>query len=128
MVEQVRDATHVTTWDYSPADPHRPLTQIERTIALGPSQPDQDWYDERFYAIITDLIGTPAELIDEHGTLAWHARTTLWGANPDHLANRASTPLRFPGQYFDPETNLHYNHHRYYDPTTARYATHDPLG
>ncbi|WP_181763054.1 RHS repeat-associated core domain-containing protein [Rhodococcus spelaei] len=40
----------------------------------------------------------------------------------------AGTPLRFPGQYFDDETGLHYNLHRYYDPGTARYVTQDPLG
>ena len=37
-------------------------------------------------------------------------------------------PLRFPGQYHDPETGLHYNLHRYYDPHTGRYLTQDPLG
>nr|WP_236054059.1 RHS repeat-associated core domain-containing protein [Streptomyces sp. SP2-10] len=38
------------------------------------------------------------------------------------------TPLRFPGQYYDPETGLHYNYFRHYDPDAARYLTHDPLG
>lgn len=37
-------------------------------------------------------------------------------------------PLRFPGQYADPETGLHHNFHRYYDPETARYVSSDPLG
>lgn len=37
-------------------------------------------------------------------------------------------PLRFPGQIFDTETQLHYNYFRHYDPTTARYFTPDPIG
>ncbi|EPS8933974.1 RHS repeat-associated core domain-containing protein [Vibrio cholerae] len=27
--------------------------------------------------------------------------------------------LRFPGQYYDAETGLHYNWRRYYDPATG---------
>lgn len=37
------------------------------------------------------------------------------------------TPLRFPGQYHDAETDLHENWHRYYDPVTGRYLQPEPM-
>jgi RHS repeat-associated protein len=36
--------------------------------------------------------------------------------------------IRFPGQYYDAETGLHYNYHRYYDPSIGRYISADPIG
>lgn len=37
-------------------------------------------------------------------------------------------PLRLPGQYFDKETNLHYNMARDYWPDGGRYIQSDPIG
>ena len=37
-------------------------------------------------------------------------------------------PLRLPGQYFDKETNLHYNYFRDYDSGIGRYVQSDPIG
>ncbi|MEU5596272.1 putative T7SS-secreted protein [Streptomyces sp. NPDC020298] len=110
------------TWDHQGL---RPLSQTERiTTADAP----QEEIDSRFFAIVTDLIGTPNELIDEQGDIAWRTRSTLWGTTAWAANSTAYTPLRFPGQYYDPETGLHYNYFRHYDPETARYLTPDPLG
>jgi RHS repeat-associated protein len=109
------------TWDH---DGLRPIAQTER-ITEATTQRE---IDARFFAIITDLVGTPTELVDESGAIAWHTRSTLWGTTTWAADSTAYTPLRFPGQYFDPETGLHYNFHRYYDPDSARYITGDPLG
>ena len=37
-------------------------------------------------------------------------------------------PMRFNGQYFDPETNLHYMRNRYYDSRARRFISEDPIG
>jgi len=114
---------HTLTWEH---EGHRPLAQAE-AIEDGGRDEDGD-VERRFFAIVTDLVGSPTELVDQAGTIAWRARTTLWGTTTWPAGSSTYTPLRFPGQYFDPETRLHYNLNRYYDPETARYTSPDPLG
>ncbi|SCK55238.1 RHS repeat-associated core domain-containing protein [Streptomyces sp. WMMB 714] len=120
LAEQSDTATGVTlTWDH---EGHRPLAQYERKALT------QDQVDSRFFAIVTDLVGRPTELVDETGHIVWHTRTSLWGSTTWNRDATAYTPLRFPGQYADQETGLHYNYFRHYDPETARYSSPDPLG
>jgi RHS repeat-associated protein len=45
-----------------------------------------------------------------------------------HPASQLEYNLRWPGHYYDPETALHYNRYRYYDPALGRYLQTDPLG
>ncbi len=118
------DPGRTTVWEWEP-DSFRPLTQTERSALRDAPQ---ERIDEQFYAIVTDLIGTPTEMVDPDGDLVWHPRTTLWGTTVDRGVGGASCPLRFPGQYFDPETQLNYNYFRYYDPATSRYNMSDPIG
>ncbi|MFD8328861.1 putative T7SS-secreted protein [Streptomyces lydicus] len=112
------------TWDHQGLVP---VSQSERK-ATSLTDASQRTIDERFFVIVADFVATPTELIDAGGTVAWHTRTALWGATAWNNDATAFTSLRFPGQYFDPETQLHYNFHRYYDPATARYLSPDPLG
>ncbi len=42
-------------------------------------------------------------------------------------ASRAWTPIRFPGQYYDAETDLFENWNRFYDPSIGRYLSPDPV-
>ncbi|GAA1011252.1 putative T7SS-secreted protein [Streptomyces thermogriseus] len=114
--------TVALTWDHHDVVP---LAQTERLLTADSRQEE---IDRRFFAIATDLIGTPTELIDETGGIAWRTRTTLWGTTAWARDSSAYTPLRFPGQYYDPETGLHYNYFRHYDPETGRYTSPDPLG
>ncbi|MFE6336249.1 RHS repeat-associated core domain-containing protein [Streptomyces sp. NPDC057798] len=110
----------VLTWDYR--DQH-PLAQRNQL-----SQLSQKEVDSRFHAIVTDLVGTPTDLVDEAGDVVWQADSTLWGVGGGSKHSPVDIPLRFPGQYHDPETGWHYNYQRHYDPAIARYTSPDPLG
>jgi RHS repeat-associated protein len=118
-------AEQTIVFDWEP-DGIRPLAQRERRSPWVDAP--QDAVDERFFAIVTDLTGTPTELVDSAGTVTWRLRTTLWGVELPGTGAQHGTPLRFPGQYHDPETGLNYNFYRHYDSAAARYATSDPVG
>ncbi|WP_230961541.1 RHS repeat-associated core domain-containing protein, partial [Burkholderia stagnalis] len=80
-----------------------------------------------------DQIGTPQEVTDEAGEIAWSARYKAWGEAREVIGEAARkagivNPLRFAGQYFDRETGLHYNRYRYYDPSSGRFVSKDPIG
>ncbi|MFJ2113097.1 RHS repeat-associated core domain-containing protein [Streptomyces sp. NPDC087850] len=119
LAEQYTAGTTLV-WDYAGL---RPLSQ--REVKTGSAQEE---IDRRFFAIVTDLSGSPSELVGSDGALAWRARSTAWGATQWSRDCTAYTPLRYPGQYFDPETGLHYNVNRYYDPDLGQYISADPLG
>ncbi|WP_432107028.1 putative T7SS-secreted protein [Streptomyces sp. AA1529] len=125
LVEQTTtgEAPHPVTLTWNHQGLH-PISQTERITA----ETSQREIDSRFFAIVTDLIGTPTALLTESGITAWHTRSTLWGTTTWNTDATTYTPLRFPGQYFDPESGLHYNYFRHYDPETARYLSPDPLG
>ncbi|MCU7821092.1 DUF6531 domain-containing protein [Kitasatospora sp. DSM 101779] len=117
---------HTLSWDHKGL---QPIAQSETITTGAPAELTQAQVDGRFFAIITDLVGTPTELVDPATqSVAWRAVPTLWGRTTWPSDSTTYTPLRFPGQYFDPETRLHYNVNRYYDPETARYMSPDPLG
>lgn len=79
-----------------------------------------------FYLV--DRLGTPLMMVDKAtNTLVWEAIYKPFGEAEVNGNSSVSNNLRFPGQYYDQETGLHYNYHRYYDPTTGRYLTPDPL-
>ncbi|WP_370380948.1 DUF6531 domain-containing protein [Catenulispora sp. GAS73] len=116
------------TWDFEP-DTFAVAAQTRTTWVDGASAAE---VDRAFHAIITDGIGTPTELLDADGRIAWQRQSTLWGAPTAATISSSSAnvdfPLRFPGQYHDPETGMEYSHFRYYDSGTGTFASPDPLG
>jgi RHS repeat-associated protein len=78
------------------------------------------------YFVAPDHLGAPHQITDSGGNVVW-----FWDHDP--FGNGAPTGtfgynLRFPGQFYDQQTGLHYNYYRDYDPAKGRYLESDPIG
>ncbi len=80
------------------------------------------------YYYLNDRLGTPLILTDDTGTAVWEGYYKPFGEALINPNSSVVNNIRLPGQYYDEETGLHYNYHRYYDPRTGRYLTPDPIG
>jgi RHS repeat-associated protein len=127
-----------TTWGQS-------ARYIYLPTASGP-MPVAAIYGTKHYAIQSDHLNTPRRLIQSDGQVAWQWAYSAFGdeqptiaknrfANTNLNQSFGSTTvpavtfnLRYPGQYFDQESGLHYNYHRSYSATTGRYTQSDPIG
>jgi RHS repeat-associated protein len=89
--------------------------------------------DGTVYYIHTDHLATPRAASDGNQVVVWSWLSDAFGQAPpieDVDGDGVSVTInhRFPGQYYDAETGLHYNWHRFYDPETGRYISADPIG
>jgi len=82
---------------------------------------------EMFY-FLNDSLGTPQMLTDSTNTVVWEGVYKPFGEAEVNPNSSVACNFRFPGQYYDQETGLHYNYFRYYDPAIGRYLTPDPIG
>jgi RHS repeat-associated protein len=85
----------------------------------------------RIVYIVSDHQNKPRRGIDAS------TQQVVWSWDPDGfgaiqpqagLTNPATINLRFPGQYYDSQSGLYYNHNRYYNPELGRYMEPDPTG
>lgn len=100
-------------------------TAIQLTVTAGVAQ---------IYYIHTDQLDTPRLITDSSNTKVWEWNNDDPFANnapnddPNSTDNHFTYNQRLPGQYYDSETNTHYNYFRDYDPATGRYVESDPIG
>ncbi|MCH8544932.1 MAG: RHS domain-containing protein [Alcanivorax sp.] len=80
------------------------------------------------YYLHNDHLGTPQVATDQNQAVVWMADYEPFGRVSVDPASSISLFSRFPGQYFDQETGLHYNYFRDYDPALGRYIQSDPIG
>jgi RHS repeat-associated protein len=85
------------------------------------------------YYVHTDQLNAPRKVTrpSDNGLMwRWDADpfgTAVPNQNPSNLGTFVYN-IRFPGQYYQAETGLHYNYFRDYDPATGRYIESDALG
>ncbi|MDD4964930.1 MAG: polymorphic toxin type 44 domain-containing protein [Gallionella sp.] len=85
------------------------------------------------YYIHSDHLDSPRSITNTAGQEVWRWDNTdpfgnnIANENPANQGNFTFN-LRFPGQYFDKETGLHYNVNRDYNPAVGRYIESDPIG
>ena len=87
----------------------------------------------QLFFIHTDHLNTPRLITNNAGQAVWRwDQTDPFGGNPPNEnpsgLGTFTCNLRLPGQYFDQETNTHYNYYRDYDPSIGRYIQSDPIG
>jgi RHS repeat-associated protein len=83
---------------------------------------------DKIYYVHADHLGTSQRLTDKDGKQVWAMQAEAFGNTTPKADSTITNNLRFPGQYFDEETQTHYNYYRDYDPITGRYVEKDPIG
>ena len=67
-------------------------------------------------------------MVDKNGAVVWSMVVQAFGKATVSLDSTITNNLRFSSQYFDEESGLHFNYHRYYNPILFRYQSRDPIG
>ena len=79
-------------------------------------------------SVHTDWLGRP-EVVTGPTTpaVSWRASNAVFDRKVT-LDTIGGLNVFFPGQYYDAESNLYYNWHRYYEASSGRYVQSDPIG
>ncbi|MBD9415237.1 RHS repeat-associated core domain-containing protein [Pseudomonas sp. PDM16] len=78
-----------------------------------------------------DHLNSPRLATNQSGQEVWCWKSDAFGDGVATVVAGSGLDvisLRFPGQYYDFESGLHYNYFRDYDPQTGRYVESDPIG
>lgn len=82
--------------------------------------------DSALFYLHSDHLNTPRIATNAAQDLVWEWKPDAFGVGK--ASGSLTLNLRFPGQYYDVETELHYNYFRDYDPEIGRYVESDPIG
>lgn len=64
---------------------------------------------------------------DEKGNKVWECELDIYAKAKEETGQINLVTIRYQGMYFDEETELCYNRHRYYDSSTGTFISSDPI-
>jgi RHS repeat-associated protein len=132
LAAEILPSGKLRIYQYGSADALSPLQFTEYgSVGAAPESGET-------YHLFYDASGQALSIENGGGVEVWRAeRVDPYGLHElrpcrDIEYSRPGTALdynlRWPGHYLDPETGLHYNRYRYYDPRLGRYLQSDPIG
>ncbi len=139
LIGSTRSSPYQWTWENVAAGNYRLTAQATAAdgsiVSSGTINLQVGLPGTQVFYIHSDHLNTPRLVTDEQNIVVW--RNPPLGepfglSPPEEDPDGNGVPfvlnLRFPGQYYDKETNLNYNYYRDYDPATGRYPQSDPIG
>ena len=77
-----------------------------------------------YYYYLYNGHGDVVQIVDEAGTVVNSYQYDVWG-NVLSQQETIDNPLKYCGEYYDPESGLYYLRARYYDPVVGRFTQED---
>ena len=111
--------------DYIPGTSYMPVAQVDVYQST-----DRDSTEQVSY-LYADHLDTPRLATNSDQAVVWRWDSDAFGGGePMATTGQQNTVinLRFPGQYHDTESGLHYNYYRVYHSSAGRYLSSDPIG
>ena len=108
-----------------------PAAQIDNAIQRDEEGTIQS-QTETLHYLHSDHLYTTRFITNNNRNIVWRWEGQAFGESAviesDEPGDKIAFNLRFPGQYFDEETNSYYNYFRDYDASLGRYLQSDPIG
>lgn len=93
---------------------------VDALLARSDASGVTDWY-------LTDRLGSVRDIVDTSGTVLYHTGYDSFG-NKVSTTGSGGDRFGFTGREYDAALNLYYYRARFYDPSTGRFVSKDPLG
>ena len=125
MSETTASGDSALTWDVASSVPEL-LVDGTTSLIYGPAGlPIEQVSGTSSQFFFHGQLGSTRALLDSSGAISATFSYSPYGI-PTATTGTATTPIRFAGALYEPETGLYYLINRFYDPATAQFLSVDP--